>query len=253
MTEENKSTTTPNTPPVAPTQPPATTPPVTDSAADTGDDIPVVSELDALKSRATLMGLRFHPNIGLEALREKVNLHIRSIGASPDAYSDAEIETDVPQLPNQKYNPKLAGYTYEEMISGFAKAQETAKLDKAQQRNEAIAEAGRLIRVRLTCRNPNKRDLQGEIITVSNAVVGTYKKFVPFNIPEGWHIPNIMYQTLKERLCQVFVSGTDEKGQRVKKAMQIPEFAIEVLDPMTPEEIKKLAQRQAMAKGDQIE
>jgi hypothetical protein len=108
-------------------------------------------------------------------------------------------------------------------------------------------EAARLVRIRLTNMNPMKKDWQGEIITVSNSVVGTFRKYVPFNAEEGWHVPNIIFQALKARQCQIFVNGRDDRGNAVKRSKQVPEFAIEELDPLSPAELQELAQRQAMA------
>ena len=97
--------------------------------------------------------------------------------------------------------------------------------------------------------NPNKKEWEGEIITAGNAGVGTFKKYIPFNADEGWHVPNIIYQVLKGRECQVFSTVTGPRGNKFRKGKLIKEFAIEVLPPLTEDELKDLAQRQAMAKS----
>jgi hypothetical protein len=74
-------------------------------------------------------------------------------------------------------------------------------------------------------------------------------KFVPFNVEEGWHVPRIIYTQLAERQCQIFTTTTDSRGNKTRKGKLIREFAIEVLPPLTPEELRELAQRQAMAKA----
>ena len=112
-----------------------------------------------------------------------------------------------------------------------------------------MQEATKLVRIRVTCMNPAKKEWEGEIITVGNAGVGTYKKYIPFNADEGWHVPNIIYQALQERQCQVFVSSKTKNGVTIRQGKLIKEFAIEVLPPLTEEELKDLAQRQAMAKS----
>lgn len=117
-------------------------------------------------------------------------------------------------------------------------------------RAQAQADASRLIRVVVSCMNPLKKEWEGEIFTVANSLVGTYKKFVPFNIDEGFHIPHIIYEQLKERMFQTFVSEKGPRGERIKRGKQVKEFAIQLLDPLTAEELKDLAQRQAMAAGN---
>lgn len=206
-----------------------------DTAADTS--LPVKDELTALKERANSMGIQYHVNIGLEKLREKVNA----------ALNDEEEPTDVKQVPAPNVPAGLkVGATPEEIIAGYLAAQDS-NMTPGQKRNQAIKDANRLVRVRVTCMNPNKRDWEGEILTVSNAVVGTFKKFVPFNSVEGWHVPFIILQALKERQCQIFVNGTDGNGRKIKRAQLIAEFGIEILPALNETELKELGQRQLMA------
>ena len=173
-------------------------------------------ELTALKQRADLLGISYHPSIGLEKLREKVNAAVTSTPVEPE-------------VPIEAAEPVV----------------ESANAKRLRLRNEAAA----LVRIRLTCMNPNKKEWDGEIITAGNAAVGTYKRFIPFNAEEGWHIPNIIYQQLKARECQIFVTATDSRGNKVRRGKMIKEFAIEVLPQLTQEELDELARRQAMAKS----
>jgi hypothetical protein len=109
-------------------------------------------------------------------------------------------------------------------------------------------EAQRLVRVRITCMNPNKKDWDGEIFTVSNSVVGTLRKYVPFNAEDGWHIPSMMLDFLRDKqFVQHYVER--KNGQEINRHKLVKEFAIEVLEPLTEEELKELAQRQAMARS----
>ena len=97
--------------------------------------------------------------------------------------------------------------------------------------------------------NPAKAEWDGEIFVAGNSLIGSIKKFVPFNADDGWHVPNIILQMLRERQCQIFVTEKDSRGNKIRKGKLIREFAIEVLEPLTEEELHDLAQRQAMAKG----
>ena len=182
------------------------------------DEVDVQDELDALKARANLLGVKFHPSISLEKLREKVNAAVTSEGAAT-----SEEEAKDPAEPKQ------------ETIG--------------EKRKRLKTEALKLVRIRLTCLNPAKKEWEGEIITVGNSLIGSVKKFVPFNADDGWHVPHVIYQQLKERQCQVFYTATDARGNKVRKGKLIKEFAIEVLPPLTKEELDELARRQAMAKA----
>lgn len=171
------------------------------------------AELENLKVRAEKLGVKFHPSISAEKLREKIKAH--------QADGKGEVAP---------------------------KAEDTAEnheLKKLRLKREAL----KLVRVRITCMNPAKKEWEGEIITVANNAVGTVKRYVPFNTEDGWHVEHILLEQLRERQCQIFVTEKDSRGNKVRKGKLIREFAIEVLDPLTEEELAELAQRQAMARG----
>ena len=183
------------------------------------EEVIVQDELTTLKERATLMGLKFHPSISLDKLREKVN-----------AATDESDEPDV-----EVVSAKVVAPVIEETMN--------------QKRNRLKKEALALVRIRLTCMNPAKAEWEGEIFTIGNALIGSVKKFVPFNADDGWHVPTVILQQLQERQCQVFVSAKDARGNNVRRGKLIKEFAIEILPPLTKEELEELARRQAMSKA----
>lgn len=183
------------------------------------NDLPQKSELDVLKERADLLGITYHPSIGVEKLREKVNAKMAE--DTSDAAAEAPASEGVP---------------------GVAPAETPAEF---QQR--MINEATKLVRIRVACMNPVKKEWEGEIFTTGNAVVGTHKKYVPFNTEDGWHVPYIIYEMIKDRECQIFVTKTLPNGNKTRTGKLIKEFAVEILPQLTEEELKELAQRQAMA------
>lgn len=187
------------------------------SANDYEDQEVIQDELSALKDRADLMGLSYHPSIGLEKLRTKVQ----------EALSDVPPKVEAVVVPPSLSLPHI----------------ESAEEFRGRKRKEA----SELVRIRLSCMNPNKKDWAGEIITTGNSVVGTFAKYVPFAAEDGWHVPRIIYEQLAERKCQIFVSTRDSKGNTTRKGKLIREFAIEILAPLSIEELKELAQRQALA------
>lgn len=166
------------------------------------------SELDALKLRADQLGLKYHPTIGVDKLREKVN---EAMAADPKA-SDVEQELPEPTKGNGV-------------------------------RDEALA----LVRVRVTCMNPNKKELEGEIFCTGNSKLGTVKKFVPYEVE--WHVPAIILQMIKRRQYQTFVTKKTPNGGKVKVGKLVREFAVEELPPLSEKELQELKQRQLMAAG----
>lgn len=178
-------------------------------------------ELTTLKARADMLGISYHPSIGVEKLKAKIEAKL----------SDAPEETDEPEVKPPVQAPGVAVET------------------EGQKRQRLRKQAAELVRIRVTCMNPAKREWEGEIITAGNSAVGTFKKYIPFNADEGWHVPRIIYNQLVERECQVFVTTKDGRGNSVRRGKSIKEFAIEVLPPLTQEELDELARRQAMAKS----
>ena len=116
-----------------------------------------------------------------------------------------------------------------------------------QRRARLFKESSKLIRVRITNMNPNKKEWEGDIYTVSNSLVGTFKKYIPYDNEEGWHVPQIIVNHLKERQCQVFYTVKNNKGAKIRKGKLIRELAIEILPDLSVDELQSLAQRQAQA------
>ena len=175
------------------------------------------TELETLKVRADLLGIKYHHNVGVDRLKVLIS-------------NAVDNNTEVLEaVKNNNYNV-MSHKEYQQL--------ELSKRKK---------NAGRLVRVRITCMNPNKKEWEGEIFSVGSSKIGTFKKYIPFNVEEGWHIPHIMYEALKERKCTVFHTVKDHLGNKVRKGKLVPEFNIEILPPLTKAELKELAQRQAMS------
>ena len=188
---------------------------------DTVDEVQV-DELSILKQRATLMGLKFSNNIGLEALRKKVS----------DAQEGITEESEVAQI-----NP---------LETETAAPKEETRTEMARR---IRLEQTKLVRIRIQNLDPKKKELPGEIITVANDFMGTVRKFVPYGeqTDNGYHVPYCIYQFLKERK---FLNIRVTKGKNGRPNIQqgwVREFSIEVLPPLTQEELTNLAQAQIAA------
>jgi len=200
------------------------------------------SDLDVLKAVAKELNIKHHPSIGLVKLQKMVDAY----HASPKQVNKPVMEqltvTEITEL--QQLRAEKAERDEK------AKAAAKPKLSKGAARKAAMDEAKKLIRIRVANMNPNKRDWEGEMYTVSNAVVGTHKKYVPFNNDEGWHVQNIIVKHMQERKCQIFFTKKDARGNKTRHGKLINELNVEIMDPLTVPELKELAQRQAMARGE---
>ena len=179
--------------------------------------------LDDLKNRAQALGIKFHPSIGVQKLREKIQ------DALDDTPEDDTEDTGVTEI-----------------------ATPVTGLSSTNTSNSAVARKAdqlKLIRVRITCMDPMKKAYEGEIFQTGNALVGTIKRYVPFGVE--WHVPNILLKMIRRKQFQQFSEGgKGPLGTPVVQRRMVTAYAVEVLEPLTETELKELAQRQAMARGE---
>lgn len=171
-----------------------------------------VDELTLLKRRADKLGVSYSNNIGLETLRERV-------AKAMEGNKEPEVEKE---------------------------AKNESVQDLVELRAEKRKEATKLIRIRYTNMNPRKKDLPGEFFTVANGIIGTIKRYVPYGeaAENGWHVENAIYKMMKRRTFTSTVTRRDDKGRPYNTSVERKEFAIEVLDPLTKEELEQLAKDQ---------
>lgn len=205
-----------------------------DTAGDTGDSQPSgATELDLLKSRARIMGITFSNNIGIEALKQKIQAKREESETPPEVSvvtdtstgTIVQIQPDEPQKPNKVVRP-----------IGARKALQAENL--------------RLVRCRIQNLDPKKKDLPGEIITVANEFIGTIRKFVPYGevTDNGFHIPYVIYKALRNRKF-LNIKVVKKNGREHVEQNMAREFSIELLPQLKPEEIARLAASQAAAGG----
>ena len=188
-----------------------------------------MDELAVLKERALTLGIQFHPSIGVEKLRAKVNARLTG---APEDEDEAKAETKTTE-PNAVVP----------LVRAKTRAEKEADLRAA-----VVKDAMALVRCRIYNLNPQKRDLKGELITVANKFVGKVSKFIPFGeeSEEGYHIPQILFDDLKARQYQDI--RTKEKNGKIEVIRRmVPEYNLVVLDPMSPEELQELAMKQEAA------
>ena len=190
------------------------------------------SELDMLKSRAKLMGITFSNNIGLDALKTKIEEHKQASEAKTQTQTQVTAQTDMQQAESQTENQK--------------KKAKTLSL-----RSHLQKEKMKLVRLRITNLDPKKKDLPGEILTIGNEYLGTVRKFVPFGeaTDNGYHVPYCLYEMMRDRKFLSIKTRKGPKGQTIVEQQMVREFALEILPPLTEAELARLSAAQLSAGG----
>ena len=197
-----------------------------------------MDELSLLKERATLMGIRFSPNIGIDTLKARIEEKKASLQTSEFSESSSYAQEEYVSI--EAAQQAAAGAKVEPKAQPSAYQQRMARRDKAL----------KLVRVRVANMNPLNSNLKGDIFSAGNSELGMIKKFVPFNAEQGWHVPQIILDVIRNKK---FMTHYEVKigNKKIKRNKLVPEYSVEILPPLTPEELEALKQRQLMAEGGQ--
>ena len=188
-----------------------------------------VDELALLKERAKQMGIPFSNNISLETLRKRI--------------SDKMEGKDVPEVNPLTGDAEIAAIT-------SAPAKLDAKQNALALRKMMQREQMKLVRVRITNMDPKKKDLPGEIWTVSNEYLGNVRKMIPYGeqTDEGFHIPYCLFRLLQsKRFLHIRTVKDHVTGVERQEKQWVKEFSLDVLPDLTKEELARLAAAQAAA------
>jgi hypothetical protein len=199
------------------------------------DDLEIPDELTMLKQRATMMGITFSNNIGVDSLKKKIEDKMNDVPKTSEAPAPLVDPAPVNDKPESPVEPTPV----EELL-----AQAEAPVKKLSLRQYLLQEATKLVRIRISCMDAKKQDLPGEFFTVANEYIGTIRKYVPFGeqTDGGYHVPYCIYEMLKSREFLHIQTVTHPVTKAITtKTRYIKEFAIEVLPPLTPAELKQLA------------
>ena len=194
---------------------------VNDEVTATIENVP--DELETLKARADLMGIPYHNKIGIDKLKAKLA-------------AKQEPEVVKTQLLKTTINKKRTYLTHEEY--------------KKERALRAKRDLSKQIRIRLSCNNPNKKNDELVFVSVGSAKMGTFKEYIPLDWEAGWHVSQIVYNALKEKKYSKFYTVKGLNGQEIRKSKLLPEFVIDVLDPLTKDELEAMKQQQAIASKD---
>ena len=180
--------------------------------------VDVKQEREALKARCQLLGIQTQGNQSNETLRALIR-------AKQDEMDAA----------TRQANP-----------AAFDEAVETSEGRTPSLREYLKTEALKLVRVRISCMNPQLAKMGSVIITTGNEYTGTVRKVVFFGekTENGYHIPQIILNVLQRRKFQQVVEERNHKGHLVPRARWMKEFNIEILPPLTQKELNALKDRQ---------
>lgn len=191
-------------------------------------------KLSTIRAEADKLGVKYHHRAGVDKIQGLINQHL--ILQLPQKTTPAPVTNSTP-VPVQ---PKVPTIPVIPM---------THKAFRARTASRTRMNASKLVRCRITNMNPLKKDWPGEIISVGSAKLGTFKKFVPFHSGEPYHLPQIIFDVLKDKKCSSFYNEENRLGHIARKSRLINEYALEVLPPLTPDELQELARTQAAAAG----
>lgn len=185
----------------------------------TPNNDPEVTEADqaiaSLKKQADRMGISYKSNTSVATLQKLIKERLEApIGGEDSPEPDAS-----------------KGTTSEKQLTKGELAEANYK------------ESMKLVRVIITPMEATKAsNLESEMFCAGNSVVGTVKRTIPFGVE--WHVEQILINSIQEKKYQMFISKKNHLGVDTVSARMVPAYSITVLDPLTKEELDKLADLQ---------
>ncbi len=180
-------------------------------------------------------GVKMHFN----SKREKL------VNALTNARSGETVDTPKPAVTNKKTDEELAAELGVKILTD-SDIDENYMFNGVELQDLRKAEGMSLVRIIVRPNDPLKIDATGDIFTVGSNVINdgqAVKKYVPYNNDEGWHVPKIIFEHIKNAECQIF-SRTTRNGQEIMEPKNIKAYNVEVLPPLTPDEVDKLRVKQ---------
>jgi phage antirepressor YoqD-like protein len=216
------------------------------TASEVIEQVETATSIEPLRKLARQMEISFSGNTGIETLREKIlktlEKFVQSNPANRRQFDEETEEEEVEKIEVAKTVNKPT-VRKADMLDMNPSTIEDVNL----RRQVIRAQALRLVRVKIQNLDPNDAPLSGAIISLQNKYTGKVAKYVPFGeeSENGYHIPWMMYEHLKQ---WKFPLRKEVKGGRfgVKtyKTVMVPKFSIEILPPLTAQELQELANLQ---------
>ncbi len=213
-----------------------------------------MTDRQELLEEAKALGISFARNIKTEKLQEAVILAQAeklaekafeeaggSVEPAEPTMNEAQIRAEIEKEYASKLimeKAKLAANIEVNMALTSDKAADN-RVSIGQARLKSRREALSLVRVNITCKDPMKSSWTGEIMSAGNDVIGDVTKYILFNTEEGYHVPRIILNVMRDKKCTIFVNKRIN-GQMTQMAKQMNAYSIETLSPMTVDELQDL-------------
>lgn len=229
---------------------------LTMTAIDASEAVRTSESINDLRKVAKDLEIPHSGNTGLETLREKIMKVLENrVVSNPETRDEYqgyqgifgdegldEIEIAKP-IPKKDTGPSIS-----EMLKMDPSEIEDISLRRRVIRTQAL----RLVRVTIQNVDPGDAVLAGGIVTTMNKYTGKVTKYVPYGEESegGYHIPYMLYEHLRD---WKFPLRKEQKGGRfgVKtyKTTMVSKFKIDILPPLTMDELHEMANHQRAAQS----
>lgn len=199
----------------------------------------VIQDKELVK-QAKELGIEVHHRWNNETITNKINSELAELyKANLEA---AQAQVDSLEEETQAEVPQEAPTLPKRPVRALTKA-EFREADFQRRKRDAQ----RLIRVRVACMDPDRRKHPGAVYSTGSSKMGKIAKYVPFNVP--WYVPKAIVEILKEAKFSTYYEVPDGNGGMRAESRLIPTYSVEILPDLTENELKELAQQQAMREG----
>lgn len=223
----------------------------------TNDDISVLvantDSRDDLREVASHYGITYSGNTGIDTLRTKIQTHLEELNEASENEEEGPDENDPVMQALKKFKnepkPKKSAVQIPPISELLTMNPRDPNHPEALKRAIVRAKALRLVRCRINNMDPADAQVPGAIISVYTKYTGKVSKYIPFGEENeaGYHIPQILFDELNSRQYpmrkEIKSAGSSFGVKQYKTTMQ-KKFALEILPPLTKEELEALAQDQ---------
>lgn len=220
---------------------------------------------DTLRFLANELEIPFSGNTGVGTLKEKIIPVLEARIKEAEETVDEDESTNDPvlqALAAKQEEPKEETPVVQEVAAPKAKRildlprSVLATLDpkrkglkEVEKRAIVRAKALRMHRVRISNLDPADSAVPGMLLTVYNKYTGKVSKFIPFGEENevGYHVPEILLNEIKSRTYNMrkeIKRAGNAFGVKEYRTVVMKKFAVEMLDPLTKEELKSLGDDQ---------
>ncbi len=109
---------------------------------------------------------------------------------------------------------------------------------KAEKRAEGRKEAMKLVRCNITAMAPFEKQLQGAFFDVGNSVVGSIRRYIPFDT--DWHVERMLLDHIRDRSYRTKREWKDPETRKTMYENRFHKaFGVVELDSLSPDELKR--------------